>query len=563
ICSFDDKGTFLQVSAASARIWGYEPSLVVGKNIRDFILPEDIINTTALIERMKAGESVATNFENHFRRQDGSLVTLDWSAYWYEKERITFCVARDITLQKEIEQQLIASESRFRSFMDNSPAAAWICDEEGRYVYINKFVADHLSNEGYNSIGKSMFDLYPYEYAKLYHENNLEALQKNCALQFIEKGISQAGNTVLLVYKFPVLIAPGQRGIGGVAVDITDKTKAEEALRASEQNLKAIFTSTRDAFVLVNRDLRIVSYNPIAAELYSMLTNGGFIEDCEDIFILPPPDRRDIFQHNIMNAFKGQSLEYEVHYNLGNTSYWYNVVMQPVTGSSDLADKICLTISNITPRKRQEMTLALEKKVLEMNALPQSSLKDTVDNFLKGIEEIYPAMLCAVELVQDDITPLAAPSINNDDKLNLGSVIPITTSHNKVLANFKIYYTVPRQPLDYELKAIERATDILRVIIDNKLAEDNIRVSNQRYHFVTKATNEAIWDLDLALNNIYWAEGYYTLFGYDSSAGHGSLDQSHQRIHPHDLKRIKISLNSFLRKKTRTRWENEYRYRKA
>jgi signal transduction histidine kinase len=44
---------------------------------------------------------------------------------------------------------------------------------------------------------------------------------------------------------------------------------------------------------------------------------------------------------------------------------------------------------------------------------------------------------------------------------------------------------------------------------------------------------------------------------------YGSLEQSHQRIHPEDLKRIKISLNSFLRKKTKTRWENEYRYRKA
>jgi PAS domain S-box-containing protein len=531
ICSFDYTGTFLQVSAASARIWGYEPSEVVGRNIREFILPEDIINTTALIERMKAGESVATNFENHFHRQDGSLVTLDWSAYWYEKEKIAFCVARDITLQKEIEQQLIASESRFRSFMDNSPAAAWICDEEGRYVYINKFVANNLSPEGYNSIGKSMFELYPHEFAKAYQENNLEALRQNCALQFVEEGVAAHGRTVLLVYKFPVLIGPGQRGIGGVAVDITDKTKAEEALRASEQNLKAIFSSTRDAFILVNKDMQLVSYNPIAAQMYSLFRPGGFIEDCKDLVDILPAGRQALFRKKLMNAFAGQSLEYEVHYNLNNTSYWFYVVIQSVRGANEEVNAVCATISNITSRKRQELTLALEKKVLEMNALPESTLKDTISTFLKGLEEIYPGMICPVDLTQED-QPL------------------------QLLAGHA-------QPEEYETKAIERASDILRVIIENKQAEKQIRENNQRYHFVTQATNEAIWDLDLLSNNMYWAEGYYTLFGYDRTFEHGSLDQSHQRIHPEDLRRIKISLNNFLRKKTRTRWEDEYRYKKA
>ena len=43
----------------------------------------------------------------------------------------------------------------------------------------------------------------------------------------------------------------------------------------------------------------------------------------------------------------------------------------------------------------------------------------------------------------------------------------------------------------------------------------------------------------------------------------GSLADSQQRIHPSDLERIEKSLKSFLRKKTRTKWEDEYRYQKA
>ncbi|HEY0677923.1 MAG TPA: PAS domain S-box protein [Chitinophagaceae bacterium] len=612
ICSFDHNGDFLKVSAASARIWGYDPAEVIGRNVREFILEQDIVNTTALIDRMKAGESVATTFENHFKRKDGSLVTLDWSAYWYEKEKIAFCVARDITLQKEIEQQLIASENRFRSFMDNSPAAAWICDEEGRYVYINKLIANQISPEGYNIIGKSMFDLYPKEYANMYHQHNLQALKQNCALEFIEEGVGADGRpNVFLVYKFPVLIGPEQRGIGGVAIDITDKTKAEQALRTSEQNLKAIFSSTRDAFVLLDKNLKLVSFNPIAAELYSMFTEGDHIEECPDLLMILPPERQEVLMKNLALAFNGQSLEYEVQYNIGNASYWFNCVIRPVVGPEAQVDAICVTISNVTPRKRQEMTLALEKRVLELNALPESSLADSVNTLLQGIEKIYPGMLCSVVQMQNDvIRPLAAPSIPEEysaaiDGLMIGEKvgscgtamylkkpvfvsdiendplwkdfkslalqhklracwsIPIINARNEVLASFAIYYQVPKEPLDYEIRAIERAADILRVIIQNKQAEDHIRVSNQRYHFVTKATNEAIWDLDLSTNNIYWADGYFTLFGYDQDSGDGSLEQSHQRIHPHDLPRIKTSLQNFLRKKTKTRWEDEYRYRKS
>jgi PAS domain S-box-containing protein len=736
ICSFDDNGDFLQVSAASERIWGYQPREVIGRNFKEFILPEDVANTAYLIGRMKAGESVASNFENHFRRKDGSLVTLDWSAYWYEKEKIAFCVARDITLQKEIEQQLVASESRFRSFMDNSPAAAWICDEEGKYVYVNRFLAANILPEGYNSIGKSMFDLYSPQYASLYHQNNLQVLQQGRPVEFVEHGRRADGSpNVFLVYKFPVIIGPGQRGIGGVAIDITDKTKAEEALRTSEQNLKAIFSSTRDAFVLLDRDLQLISYNPIAEELYALFTEGQDIADCTNVLAILPSNRQEVLTKVIQEAFEGHPFEYEVSYTIGNTCIWFYTVVQPVVASDGHVSAVCATISNITSkktaeqriketadqltnimetisdgmfildkdlgvqymnkaaekllfirredvvgqdhsenrkkmvnavslhgstfdghykkaldekkavhferyfaplqtwfeidaypigdgltiyfrditaRKRQERTLSLEKKVLEMNAMPESTLADTVGTFLKGIEEIYPGMICSVLLLHDNkiIQPLAAPSIPQKfmdaiDGLPIGPKtgscgtsmflkkpvyvsdiandplweeykslalevglracwsIPIINARNEVLASFAIYYEMPKQPLDFEIRAIERAADILRVIIENKQSEEHIRVSNQRYHFVTKATNEAIWDLDLGSDNIYWAEGYYTLFGYDPSSGYGSVEQSHQRIHPEDLGRIKLSLQNFLKKRTRSRWEDEYRYRKA
>ncbi len=738
ICSFNENGEFIQVSAASEKVWGYKADEVIGKKITDFIPKDDFENASDLVGLMKGGESVSTNFENRFRRKDGTHVFLEWSAYWYEKERIAFCVARDITLQKEIEKQLVASETRFRAFMNNSPACSWIADEDGILMYLNKTSIETLPVE-YDDIGKNIFALFPKEVAASFHQNNLSVLMMNKPAETIENVPFKNGTTgTILVYLFPIQFEEkkGRRIVGCVAIDITSKTRAEEALRSSERNLKAIFSSTKDAFYLLDKDLVIKSYNKVASKLFQSYSNSNNdLVTGTSVLEIIRPDRRPNFENQMMTVLNGQSISYEIAVEINGGAVWCQVQAEPVI-ANNVVEGICLSIADvtskksaeekikqtaeqltsimetisdgmfilkndftvqymnrsaeellevkrkhfigkgkdeiyhlltlgnnnksefsfpylekalekrkmvsfseyyprlsawfegeiyplgngltiyfrdITERKRQEMTLRLEKEVLEMNALPESSLDLTVDHFLKGIETIYPGMLCSVILLREDkqhIKPLSSPSIPKEyskaidwtpigpkagscgtamflkkavyvtniqtdplwkefrelaAEFDLGACwsIPIITGKEDIAGSLAIYYRQPKEPLEHEIKAIERASDILRVILENKKAAEQIRLSNERYHFVTKATNEAIWDLDLLSNNIYWAEGYNTLFGYDPEVVHGSLTDSQDRVHPGDTDRIKKSLKSFLQKKTRTKWEDEYRYKKA
>lgn len=136
-------------------------------------------------------------------------------------------------------------------------------------------------------------------------------------------------------------------------------------------------------------------------------------------------------------------------------------------------------------------------------------------------------------------------------------------ANNEVLATIAAYFKVPRLPAKDELNILERVSNLLRIIIENKNAEVKIRVSNERYLLVTKATNDAIWDWDMATNSLYWGEGFFTLFGYKPGYLENSLGFWESCIHDEDRERVVKGLSQFIKDTNSQTWEAEYRFRKA
>jgi PAS domain S-box-containing protein len=105
ICSVYAEGRFVKVSPASLKVWGYTPEELVGRQYITLVAPEDIDKTSRASGEIRAGKAL-TNFENRYRHKDGHLVDVLWSASWSESEQLTFCVARDITDRKRVENAL-------------------------------------------------------------------------------------------------------------------------------------------------------------------------------------------------------------------------------------------------------------------------------------------------------------------------------------------------------------------------------------------------------------------------------------------------------------------------
>lgn len=102
ICIVDLQGNFVYISAAGERIFGYAPEEMVGRNMVEFIHPEDRDRTQQAAEQVVSGKPLPY-FENRYVRKDGQIVHIMWSARWSEADQMRVAVARDISERKRAE----------------------------------------------------------------------------------------------------------------------------------------------------------------------------------------------------------------------------------------------------------------------------------------------------------------------------------------------------------------------------------------------------------------------------------------------------------------------------
>lgn len=141
ICVIDLKCKILSVNPASYSVWGYRPEELVGRQVTDFLVSDDVKNTMkALVGAEKSIDKIF--FENRFRKKSGEIVDLLWSAHLSASDRGLFCIAHDITDRKRAEQLLRESEERVRGILESLPAGVSVVNQDGKIEFMNKTASE-------------------------------------------------------------------------------------------------------------------------------------------------------------------------------------------------------------------------------------------------------------------------------------------------------------------------------------------------------------------------------------------------------------------------------------
>ncbi|NNJ24339.1 Chemotaxis response regulator protein-glutamate methylesterase [Planctomycetes bacterium LzC2] len=154
-----------------------------------------------------------------------------------------------------LEQKLERKQHELQAVLENSRAAVFIKDLDGRYELTNSFLEDLAGNPEGGMVGKTDADLWPPAFAARYREHDLRVIKSGQPEQFEEQTENGREPRSFLSLKFPVCDAEGRViATGGVATDITAQKRQTQRAEAA--------LSQRDTFLaMLSHELR----NPLAA----------------------------------------------------------------------------------------------------------------------------------------------------------------------------------------------------------------------------------------------------------------------------------------------------------
>ncbi len=244
---------------AYVSLFGYEGADdLIGKPITDVVAPESSDFMTEVIKKHAVGEPFPTFYEETVLRKDGSkfLVESSVSPFTVGGERFALAILRDITGRKKAEDEIRLLKHSIDVHYDG---AYWM-DTDNRFIYVNDAVCRTLGYERGELIGTSIHDINPGTTPERMKEF-WEELRKGGS--FVGKSIQRRKDGT----KFPVEVVATRVQFGGrefacgFARDITDRTRAEKALRESEANYRAFFETSAVGTIQIGTDKRFLQVN--------------------------------------------------------------------------------------------------------------------------------------------------------------------------------------------------------------------------------------------------------------------------------------------------------------
>jgi PAS domain S-box-containing protein len=264
-----DSGAIVDANPRAIAVYGYgldELKRLSLEEISSGVPPYTGEHARHALERARGGEVVRGEW--HRRNKDGSL---HWDEITLKKVEIAgrphiMAATREITERKAAEEALRASEEQYRAIFNATTDSLTLRDADFRIVDVNATYERMSGLKREDVVGMTELTVDVLDVKDWRRDVHARVLRGEAVR--IESDARRRDGTL---FRVEVLVLPIQyRGAPHallVARDITERKRADEALRASEEQYRAIFNAMADGLTLRDAEFRVVEANPAYAKM--------------------------------------------------------------------------------------------------------------------------------------------------------------------------------------------------------------------------------------------------------------------------------------------------------
>ena len=244
---------WLRVNLRLGEMLGYSEEELRQRTWAEMTHPDDLGPDVAQFNRMLAGEIEAYELDKRFFRKDGSIIAthLNVSCFRNQDLSVRFVIAslQEITERKRAEEALRESEEKFRNLVETTSDWIWETGADGTYAYASPGVRALLGYEPAEVIGRKPFDFMPPDEAgRVVAQFARVSAERRPFFNLENLNLGKDGRRVILETSGVPRLDPQGNLLGyrGIDRDITERKRAEEALREKEEFIRALLDTSRD-----------------------------------------------------------------------------------------------------------------------------------------------------------------------------------------------------------------------------------------------------------------------------------------------------------------------------
>jgi|GEM_PF-891851 len=298
----DSDGNFIMVNDAYCRMSGYSRDELLSMGIVDIESAESREETWARIQHVKANGFA--RFESVHRRRDGRTFDVEVNVRYLAHEDKFPVFIRDITDQKQADENLKVSEARYRALFSQAHDAVFILDLEGRHILSNQRAADML---GYTLAELQRLSFRDTSADISQSEEMMKRLLQGEHIPLYERRFRKKNGDIVYTEINAELVRDDKGTplhIQSVVRDITERKKTEKALRRHAEEMDA-FQGTL---------LKMSSPHSLPELLNSIVEHAARLLDSDSggLYLTEPEHRRArcVVSYNTLRDYTGTALDY-------------------------------------------------------------------------------------------------------------------------------------------------------------------------------------------------------------------------------------------------------------